>query len=144
MRLRPPRTTRTDTLFPVTSLFRSAIVDDRNGHRGTPFGPLPGARPGSTPAWPDRSERALGGGHGVGLARIDPDGLAKRAGQTLEAGLDDMVVVGAVEVLHVQRQAGVLGKGLKPLLEQLGIPGAGLVAVERHLPDQVGTEIGRG
>src|SRR3546814_14494804 len=106
MRLRPPRTTRTDTLFPVTSLFRSAIVDDRNGHRGTPFGPLPGARPGSTPAWPDRSERALGGGHGVGLARIDPDGLAKRAGQTLEAGLDDMVVVGAVEVLHVQRQAG--------------------------------------
>src|SRR3546814_7143735 len=49
-----------------------------------------------------------------------------------------MVVVGAVEVLHVQRQAGVLGKGLKPLLEQLGIHGAELVAVESHLPDQVG------
>src|SRR3546814_13798434 len=29
-------------------------------------------------------------------------------------------------------------KGLKPLLEQLGIHGAELVAVESHLPDQVG------
>src|SRR3546814_7264102 len=104
---RPPRTKRTTTLFPYTTLFRS-------GRRGRPV----------------RSERALGGGHGVGLARVDLDGLAERAGQTLKAGLDDMVIVRAVEVLHVQRQAGVLGKGLKPLLEQLGVHGAELVAAE--------------
>src|SRR3546814_5639433 len=81
---------------------------------------------------PVHSERALGGGHGVGLARVDLDGLAERAGQTLKAGLDDMVIVRAVEVLHVQRQAGVLGKGLKPLLEQLGVHGAELVRSEEH------------
>src|SRR3546814_8760449 len=49
-----------------------------------------------------------------------------------------MVIVRAVEVLHVQRQAGVLGKGLKPLLEQLGVHGAELVAAEIHLPDEIG------
>src|SRR3546814_574643 len=112
-----------------------AIVDDRNGHRWDPSGPWSSAvalsrgRRGR----PVRSERALGGGHGVGLARVDLDGLAERAGQTLKAGLDDMVIVRAVEVLHVQRQAGVLGKGLKPLLEQLGVHGAELVAAEIHL-----------
>src|SRR3546814_7871407 len=29
MRRRPPRSTRTDTLFPYTTLFRSLLVDDR-------------------------------------------------------------------------------------------------------------------
>src|SRR3546814_7616075 len=48
------------------------------------------------------------------------------------------LIVRAVEVLHVQRQAGVLGKGLKPLLEQLGVHGAELVAAEIHLPDEIG------
>src|SRR3546814_13200433 len=30
MILRPPRSTRTDTLFPYTTLFRSELVDERN------------------------------------------------------------------------------------------------------------------
>src|SRR3546814_8980703 len=32
---RPPRSTRTDTLFPYTTLFRSAPVIDRYAHRDT-------------------------------------------------------------------------------------------------------------
>src|SRR3546814_9778391 len=30
---RPPRSTRTDTLFPYTTLFRSAVVDDQQRQR---------------------------------------------------------------------------------------------------------------
>src|SRR3546814_3496890 len=33
---RPPRSTRTDTLFPYTTLFRSASVKSREGHPGHP------------------------------------------------------------------------------------------------------------
>src|SRR3546814_12932642 len=33
MRLRPPRSTRTDTLFPYTTLFRSAWLDNRRADR---------------------------------------------------------------------------------------------------------------
>src|SRR3546814_12760538 len=46
---RPPRSTRTDTLFPYTTLFRSARQDPevwrRNHHRQDP-GPGPGCRQG--------------------------------------------------------------------------------------------------
>src|SRR3546814_14078591 len=43
---RPPRSTRTDTLFPYTTLFRSKrtdILDERrqDGHRGYQYGKLP-------------------------------------------------------------------------------------------------------
>src|SRR3546814_4668806 len=41
---RPPRSTRTDTLFPYTTLFRSH--GDRRHHRAIP--------PGPRPAWPAR------------------------------------------------------------------------------------------
>src|SRR3546814_12463397 len=34
MQRRPPRSTRTDTLFPYTTLFRSAAVDRRPGREG--------------------------------------------------------------------------------------------------------------
>src|SRR3546814_13208848 len=35
---RPPRSTRTDTLFPYTTLFRSYRDDDRGGERQEEFG----------------------------------------------------------------------------------------------------------
>src|SRR3546814_3727161 len=44
MRRRPPRSTRTDTLFPYTSLFRAAAPDTQS-----PLEPLPGLGV----AWPD-------------------------------------------------------------------------------------------
>src|SRR3546814_3697835 len=37
MVLRPPRTTRTDTLFPYTALFRSTARTDQRRHRGVPL-----------------------------------------------------------------------------------------------------------
>ncbi|CAA7613459.1 hypothetical protein MCP1_120006 [Candidatus Terasakiella magnetica] len=83
-------------------------------------------------------EGSLGGRHRVGLARVDLHGVAQRPRQGLEAAFDDMMVVVAVQAFHVQGGARRLGKGLEPLLEQLGIHGAQLVAPERHLPDQVG------
>src|SRR3546814_2839200 len=49
---RPPRSTRTDTLFPYTTLFRSIEVDCHTGQFGD-HGPV-GERPGPTGPW--RSE----------------------------------------------------------------------------------------
>ena len=63
---------------------------------------------------------------------------AERAGQRLEAGLGDVVVVLAVEVLDVEREAAVLGEGLEELAEQLGVEIADLVAAEGDLPDEIG------
>ena len=73
----------------------------------------------SPPVQPPRTP--LVEGTASGLARIDRDRGAQRAGETLEAALDDMVVVLAVEILDVQRQAGILREGLEPFLEQLGV-----------------------
>src|SRR3546814_11521217 len=44
---RPPRSTRTDTLFPYTTLFRSKLSTNGFGERGTipPRAPLPQRRP---------------------------------------------------------------------------------------------------
>src|SRR3546814_1699820 len=56
---RPPRSTRTDTLFPCTTLFRSTQLQDRaNGHEGRW---VDGANPAYAPARPGpcRSRLAL-------------------------------------------------------------------------------------
>ena len=66
-------------------------------------------------------QRPLGRGDAAALARVDRDRGAERAGEPLEAGLGDVVVVLAVEVLDVERDAGVLGEGLEELPEQLGV-----------------------
>src|SRR4051794_19229302 len=80
------------------------------------------------------SERAaqgtLGRGHRIGLARVDLDRGAQRAGQRLVAAFHDMVIVLTIEVFHVQRHAGGLREGLEPFLEQLGVHLAQLVAGE--------------
>src|SRR3546814_19439351 len=39
---RPPRSTRTDTLFPYTTLFRSLELRDCAGRRGSHLHPVPG------------------------------------------------------------------------------------------------------
>src|SRR3546814_3711787 len=64
MTRRPPRYTRTDTLFPYTTLFRSAVVDRSGaGARGARSGGCPGGRSaaragGGRRAGPDRRRRA--------------------------------------------------------------------------------------
>ena len=69
-------------------------------------------------------------------ARIDRHRRAQRPRQALEAGFGDVVVVGAVERLDMQRHAGIHGEGLEPLLHQLGVEGADLVAHELGLEHQ--------
>src|SRR5687767_4570559 len=69
-------------------------------------------------------------------AWIDCGRDPERARQTLEAGFGNMMIVGAVKRGHMQRDAGVHGERLKPLLHQLGIEGADLVAHELGLEHQ--------
>ena len=65
-------------------------------------------------------ERALGRRH-AGLVGVDRDRLAQRPGERLEAGLDQVVGVGAVAGAEVQRQLRVRGDGAEELLGQLGV-----------------------
>src|SRR3546814_4889888 len=55
---RPPRSTRTDTLFPYTTLFRSLGIGDRRQHRGIVeiFLPVEIAREGTARKADKRSE----------------------------------------------------------------------------------------
>src|SRR3546814_11658199 len=49
---RPPRSTRTDTLFPYTTLFRSAVLPPSPHHRtGYAMRPLPELTPENTAFW---------------------------------------------------------------------------------------------
>src|SRR3546814_13844190 len=60
---RPPRATRTDTLFPYTTLFRSAVLrtrDTRSG-RAAGLGPASERRRGAD-GFPDRRRRPRRGG----------------------------------------------------------------------------------
>src|SRR5579884_4426174 len=77
------------------------------------------------------AEGALRRRHGAGAARVDLDRLPQRARQALEARLDDVVVVLAVEVLDVQRHPRRLREGLEPFLEQLRVHLAELRPRER-------------
>src|SRR3546814_5957549 len=64
---RPPRSTRTDTLFPYTTRFRSACAPSRSrGSRGTRATPAPSR--GSTPACASPPGPACGPSPGDGCA----------------------------------------------------------------------------
>src|SRR3546814_5571128 len=68
IRRRPPRSTRTDTLFPDTTLFRSARHVDRSAHRLRQLQRLEGAQ---------AKARRLG--RGKGLEQVVPDEIARHA-----------------------------------------------------------------
>src|SRR3546814_1422034 len=58
---RPPRSTRTDTLFPYTTLFRSAFCGTELGcHQGAGGGPGPGAGGAAHPEPARHHRRAAG------------------------------------------------------------------------------------
>ena len=59
-------------------------------------------------------------------------------GQTLEASLDNVMVVGAIQRLDMQRAACGLREGLKPFLEQFRVHLTQFVARKFDVPDQVG------
>ena len=97
-----------------------AVIDDRNHH---------GRLPPSTPLV-----------EGTAAARRGSISTAWRSARAspLKQEFDDVVVVLAVEVLDVQRDAGRLREGLEPFLEQLGVHLAELRPGEGDLPDQIG------
>ena len=68
----------------------------------------------------------------MGRARIDREGVPQRPRQALEAGLGDVVIVAAVEGLHVHGQSGMHREGLKPFAHQIGIEGSYLVTLKRR------------
>src|SRR5665809_92163 len=67
---------------------------------------------------------------------VDGDRLTKRPGERFIAGLGDVVAILAIERLDMQRQPRMLGKGLEPLAEQLGVHIPDLGAGEGHLPHE--------
>src|SRR6185312_17290964 len=87
---------------------------------------------------PPASERALGRGDRILLARIDLGGFAQRPGHGLEGAFGDVVIVVAVEILDVEGDAGVCRKRLEELAEELGVDLADLALRELHPPDEIG------
>src|SRR3546814_13783890 len=89
MRRRPPRSTRTDTLFPYTSLFRAAAPDTQS-----PLEPLPGLGV----AWPDMDKPDA-------VAPLEPDeeegatAIEEMGGDAVEAPITiDTASVPSVEI----------------------------------------------
>ena len=74
----------------------------------------------------------------MGGAWVNGYRRAKAAREAFVARLDDMVVVLAVQILHMHGRARRLREGLKPLLEKLGIHFTKLGFAEIHPPNQVG------
>src|SRR3546814_16977739 len=84
---RPPRSTRTDTLFPYTTLFRSRQGRPARRHHAL-AGPGPAARDGEAPA----GRRDAGGAH----RRRHPRQLLRRAERPADGlGLAGLLVGGA-------------------------------------------------
>src|SRR5260370_14688913 len=81
-------------------------------------------------------EGALGRGNAFGLAWIDRDLAFKRPRNPLEAGFGDVVAVGAVERLDVQREPGVAGESLEELAHKLSVEGANPLGREFGPKDQ--------
>ena len=71
------------------------------------------------------------------LPRVALDRLPHRAGETLVEALADVMVVGAVEQLHVERDARGLAHRVEPVLDQLGVPFAEAFLGELGLPNQI-------
>src|SRR3546814_16343259 len=100
MRRRPPRSTRSDTLFPYTTLFRAAgAAVDRRAHGGV-------------------AEVDLGAVDG-GLAGLDRGGRAALAGQRV-------VVIGFGDELLRQQLARAVGVGLGVCVAGPGLRQGGL------------------
>src|SRR3546814_19864769 len=113
-RRRPPRSTRTDTLFPYTTLFRSIVV--YAGSAGLVLPPTPGDRGGEILAALDRLQAggSTNGGDGIRLAYA----MAKQG--YVEGGVNRVILAtdgdfnvgtvdpGALETLVAdQRKAGI-------------------------------------
>src|SRR3546814_18508525 len=69
---RPPRSTRTDTLFPYTTLFRSDAGDDRDRRRPAGDGAVPRMAERGGGVWAVRDRQRGVSGAAFGLCDADP------------------------------------------------------------------------
>ena len=83
-----------------------------------------------------RLQRALGGGKGVGGARVGGDGFAQRTRDGLERGLDDVVHVLARELLDVQGDTRVSRERDEELLGQRRVERPDHLVRDLHIPVQ--------
>src|SRR5579885_2587296 len=131
------------TLQPVRPVARGCALPDLPGWDGrmqddaserlpVPALPRPLA-PGETRQRRSSAQGTLGRRDLVLVTGIDGDRTGKRPRQAFEARLGDMVVIGPVERLHMQRYAGVRREGPEPLLHQFRVETAHLVAGENGL-----------
>ena len=81
-------------------------------------------------------ERAFGGWNVARLARIGFHRDTQRAGHGFERGLHDMVAVQTVDLIHMQRDAAMRGKGRKEFAHKLGIKLTDLLGRNVHIPHQ--------
>src|SRR3546814_3434131 len=115
MRRRPPSTTRTDTLFPSTSLFRSGTTRSRGGTGGLRRVRTARGRTAQSTRW---LERQLNDPY---VRRAKADGYRSRA---------------AYKLLELDERFGML-KGVRRVID-LGIaPGGWSQVVRRKHPDAV-------
>jgi hypothetical protein len=71
-------------------------------------------------------ECALGRGNAACLPWVNLGCHTERAGNSFEACLGNMVIVGAIVIEDVQRDSGILRQRLEKLAHQIGIEGADL------------------
>jgi hypothetical protein len=72
---------------------------------------------------PRRKQGALGGGNDACRARVELQRAAQRAREGLEHGLALVVRIDALEVVDVQRHAGVVHEALEEFVGQLAVEG---------------------
>src|SRR3546814_18290138 len=137
---RPPISTRTDTLFPYTTLFRSAQPGDASGHRR--WQPRAGPRLSGRARLAEAAERRPGGGlralrcpRNPGLARAGAEGVGMDRQRRLQRHLDVLWAAGGFLAAAADRQRPADGPAARRAARPRRAPaaaGAGVRAAERR------------
>lgn len=83
---------------------------------------------------PTGLQTALGGWHAVDRARVQLNGHPNRPPERFKDGFTLMVTVDAAQVIHMQRDAGMIDKSAKELDQQVNIKAADGGARKSDMP----------
>jgi hypothetical protein len=89
----------------------------------------------------DALQHTLRRGHAPTKTGVDFNGCTQRPRQSFKAALDDVVRVLPIEVLHMQAEPTVAGKGMEPLFEKFCVHLADFWPLKRQIPNQIGPVI---